>query len=232
MDGIVDGLAITAKQLLVVEDNPETRRWICTTLKSTFTDVEVTSTGTMHEAEALLFGTKGVRRRFDVALLDIVLPDGNGIGLIRRINAELPETIPVVITIYDDDATLFEALAAGAMGYILKGVNTASLIEQMRRIDSDEPPISPQIARRMLSFFKAAGRTQRADAAVMPEANLTNREVEVLRLLGKGLTATEISGILGMSQNTCATHIKAIYRKLNVSSRAEAAIEADRRGLV
>lgn len=232
MDKIVDGLAITAKQLLVVEDNPETRRWICTTLKSTFTDVEVISTGTMREAETLLFGTKGVRRKFDVALLDIVLPDGNGIGLIRRINAELPETIPVVITIYDDDATLFEALAAGAMGYILKGVNTASLIEQMRRIDSDEPPISPQIARRMLSFFKAAGRAQRADAAAMPEANLTNREVEVLRLLGKGLTATEIAGILGMSQNTCATHIKAIYRKLNVSSRAEAAIEADRRGLV
>lgn len=228
----MDGLAITAKQLLVVEDNPETRRWITTTLKSTFADVEVTSTGTMREAEALLFGTKGVRRKFDVALLDIVLPDGNGIDLIRRINTELPETVPVVITIYDDDATLFEALAAGAMGYILKGVKTASLIEQLRRIDSDEPPISPQIARRMLSFFKAAAPAQRADMAVMPEANLTNREVEVLRLLGKGLTATEIAGILGMSQNTCATHIKAIYRKLNVSSRAEAAIEADRRGLV
>jgi DNA-binding NarL/FixJ family response regulator len=231
MDRIVDGLAITAKRLLVVEDNPETRRWICTTLKSTFSDVEVTAAGTLREAEALLFGAATVRRTFDVALLDIVLPDGSGIDLIRRINAGLPDTTPVVITIYDDDATLFEALAAGAMGYILKGVKTASLIEQLRRIDSDEPPISPQIARRMLSFFKAAVPAQRADL-VMPEANLTNREVEVLRLLGKGLTATEISGILGMSQNTCATHIKAIYRKLNVSSRAEAAIEADRRGLV
>lgn len=232
MERIVDGLAITARRLLVVEDNPETRRWIVTTLRGTFSDVEVTAAGTVREAAALLFGSRDVRRDFDVALLDIVLPDGSGIDLIRRINAELPDTTPVVITIYDDDATLFEALAAGAMGYILKGVKTASLIEQLRRIDSDEPPISPQIARRMLSFFKAAAPAHRIDVAAIPGVNLTNREVEVLRLLGKGLTATEISGILGMSQNTCATHIKAIYRKLNVSSRAEAAIEADRRGLV
>lgn len=229
---MMDGLAITARHLLVVEDNPETRQWICSTLTSTFADVEVMSAGTVREAAALLFGPKGVARKFDVALLDIALPDGSGIDLIRRINADLPDTVPVVITIYDDDATLFEALAAGAMGYILKGVKTANLIEQLRRIDSDEPPISPQIARRMLSFFKDAVPVHKPELAIMPEANLTNREVEVLRLLGKGLTATEISGILGMSQNTCATHIKAIYRKLNVSSRAEAAIEADRRGLV
>ena len=224
----MDGLAIRNRRLLVVEDNPETRQWICSTLENTFSDIEFAAAGTIREAEALLFGS--IRRSFDVALLDIALPDGSGIDLIRRIVRELPGTMPVVITIYDDDATLFEALAAGAMGYILKGVKTANLIEQLRRIDSDEPPISPQIARRMLSFFKVSGPAK-ADPA-MPDANLTNREIEVLSLLGKGLTAAEIAGILGVTQNTCATHIKAIYRKLNVSSRAEAAIEADRRGLV
>lgn len=229
---MMDGLAIRNRRLLVVEDNPETRQWICATLQGTFPDVEFVATGTFREAEALLFGPAGTRRAFDVALLDIALPDGSGIDLIRRINAELAATTPVVITIYDDDATLFEALAAGAMGYILKGVKTANLIEQLRRIDSDEPPISPQIARRMLGFFRAAAPAHKPELAAMPAAHLTNREVEVLSLLGKGLTATEISGILGMSHNTCATHIKAIYRKLNVSSRAEAAIEADRRGLV
>jgi DNA-binding NarL/FixJ family response regulator len=228
----MDGLSIRNKRLLVVEDNPETRRWICATLQGTFPDVEFVGAGTFGEAEALLFGKDGRRRTFDVALLDIGLPDGSGIDLIRRINAELPRTTPVVITIYDDDATLFEALAAGAMGYILKGVKTANLIEQLRRIDSDEPPISPQIARRMLSFFKVVAPAQKPDMAAVPEANLTNREIEVLGLLGKGMTATEIAGILGVTQNTCATHIKSIYRKLNVSSRAEAAIEADRRGLV
>ena len=230
---MMDGLAIRNRRLLVVEDNPETRQWICATLQNTFTDVEFAAAGTFREAENLLFGEDCVRRPFDVALLDIALPDGSGIDLIRRINAELPETTPVVITIYDDDTTLFEALAAGAMGYILKGVKTANLIEQLRRIDSDEPPISPQIARRMLSFFKVAAPALKPEPdTTPPEANLTNREIEVLSLLGKGLTGMEIAGILGVSQNTCATHIKAIYRKLNVSSRAEAAIEADRRGLV
>jgi DNA-binding NarL/FixJ family response regulator len=224
---MMDGLAIRNRRLLVVEDNPETRQWICHTLESTFADIEFVATGTYAEAATLLFGPEA--KTFDVALLDIALPDGSGIDLIRRINAELPGTTPVVITIYDDDSTLFEALAAGAMGYILKGVKTANLIEQLRRIDSDEPPISPQIARRMLSFFKVAPSQKQA---MTDEAHLTNREVEVLGLLGKGLTAVEIAGILGFSQNTCATHIKAIYRKLNVSSRAEAAIEADRRGLV
>ena len=228
----MDGLSIRNRRLLVVEDNPETRQWICATLRNTFPDVEFAATGTFAEAEALLFGREGGRQAFDVALLDIALPDGSGIDLIRRINAELPATTPVVITIYDDDATLFEALAAGAMGYILKGVKTTNLIEQLRRIDSDEPPISPQIARRMLSYFKLSAPAQKPDMAALPDANLTNREIEVLGLLGKGLTATEIGGILGVSQNTCATHIKSIYRKLNVSSRAEAAIEADRRGLV
>jgi DNA-binding NarL/FixJ family response regulator len=226
----MDGLAIRNRRLLVVEDNPETRQWICHTLETTFADIEFVATGTFAEAEALLFGSAPESRTFDVALLDIALPDGSGIDLIRRINAELPETTPVVITIYDDDSTLFEALAAGAMGYILKGVKTANLIEQLRRIDSDEPPISPQIARRMLGFFKAAAPAQKT--SVPADAHLTNREIEVLGLLGKGLTAIEIGGILGVSQNTCATHIKSIYRKLNVSSRAEAAIEADRRGLV
>jgi DNA-binding NarL/FixJ family response regulator len=228
---MMEGLPIRTRKLLVVEDNRETRAWICATLKNAFQDVEFTAVATYAEGFALLFGREGERKEFDIALLDIALPDGNGIDLIRRINAQLPRTTPVVITIYDDDATLFEALAAGAMGYILKGVKTASLIEQLKRIESDEPPISPQIARRMLAFFKVASPGGRGQASPS-ESNLTNREVEVLRLLGKGLTAMEIAGILGFSQNTCATHIKAIYRKLNISSRAEAAIEADRRGLV
>ena len=229
---MMEGLAIRSRRLLVVEDNRETRAWICATLKSAFHDVEVTAAGSCEEARSLLFGREGERSDFDIALLDIALPDGNGIDLIRAINVQLPRTTPVVITIYDDDATLFEALAAGAMGYILKGVKTASLIEQFKRIESDEPPISPQVARRMLAFFKATSPAGRSGPAYPVESTLTNREVEVLSLLGKGLTATEIAGILGFTQNTCATHIKAIYRKLNISSRAEAALEADRRGLV
>jgi DNA-binding NarL/FixJ family response regulator len=228
----MNGPVLNNRRILVVEDNRETRTWICDTLKSTFASVEFADAGSVAEAERLLFGNGDTRRIFDIALLDIGLPDGSGIDLVRRISTHLPSTMPIIITIYDDDATLFEALAAGAMGYILKGVKTASLVEQLRRIDRHEPPISPQIAHRMLAFFKATSNTPRPDGPAVSERHLTNREIEVLGLLGKGLTGAEISGVLGFSQNTCATHIKTIYRKLNISSRAEAAIEADRRGLL
>lgn len=226
------GPTLSNSRVLILEDNRETRAWICETLKSAFHGVDVAIAGTIADATKLLFGSGGIRRDFDVALIDIALPDGNGIDLIRRITAQLPNTMPVVITIFDDDGHLFDALAAGAMGYVLKGVKTANLIEQLKRIDRNEPPISPSIAYRILAQFKTRGTTARPDTGAAGDGHLTNREVEVLRLLGKGLTASEIAGILGFSQNTCATHIKAIYRKLNVSSRAEAAIEADRRGLV
>jgi len=229
---MMGGQTLSRSRILVVEDNRETRGWICETLKGAFEGVQFAAAGTFAEAEKLLFGRDDVRRDFDVALLDIALPDGSGIDLIRRISKQLPGTMPVVITIFDDDATLFDALAAGAMGYILKGVKTASLIDQLKRIDRNEPPISPPIAHRILAFFKTANTTARQDTGLASDSHLTNREIEVLRLLGKGLTATEIAGILGFSQNTCASHVKAIYRKLNISSRAEAAIEADRRGLV
>jgi DNA-binding NarL/FixJ family response regulator len=229
---MMNGPTLSHSRILIVEDNRETRAWICETLKSAFSGVEIAAAGTFADAEKLLFGRDGTRRDFDVALLDIVLPDGSGTDLIRRITTQLPNTVPVVITIFDDDATLFDALAAGAMGYILKGVKTASLVEQLKRIDHNEPPMSPPVAHRILAYFRATSATVRPDAGFASESRLTNREIEVLRLLGKGLTATEIAAILGFSQNTCASHVKAIYRKLNISSRAEAAIEADRRGLV
>ena len=224
--------ALAHSRVLIVEDNKETRAWICETLRNAFEGVEIAAAGTIAEAEKLLFGPDHARGDFDVALLDLALPDGSGIPLIQRISTQLQQTLPVVITIFDDDATLFDALAAGARGYILKGVNTASLIDQLQRIDRNEPAISPPIAHRMLDYFRATANVPRNGTHLASESPLTNREVEVLRLLAKGLTAVEIAGILGFSQNTCATHIKAIYRKLNVSSRAEAAIEADRRGLV
>jgi DNA-binding NarL/FixJ family response regulator len=111
-------------------------------------------------------------------------------------------------------------------------VRTESLVEQIRRIEQDEPPISPQIAHRILAYFRGKLPQVPAQETVESTERLTQREVEILRLLGKGLTAVDISVALGISRNTCATHIKAIYRKLGISTRAEAALEASRRGLV
>jgi DNA-binding NarL/FixJ family response regulator len=224
--------ALSHCRLLVVENNRETRAWIAESLKSAFAGANVTAVGTFAEAQRLLFCRDNTRRDFDIALLDIALPDGNGIDLVRRMSIYLPGTMPIMLTSVDDDANLFDALSAGAMGYILKSAKAAHLIEQLKRIDHNEPPISSRIAHRILAYFRISNPAARSDIGLAAATNLTNREIEVLRLLGKGLTSAEIAGILGFSQNTCATHIKAIYRKLNVSSRAEAAIEADRRGLV
>lgn len=217
------------QRALVLDDNGETRNWICETLGTAFPLAQITAAANCTEAMALLAmpGT-----HYDFALIDLDLPDGKGVDIIREITARHPHTLPIVITIFDDDISLFEALSAGAMGYILKGVKTASLTDQFRRIAQGEPPISPRIAQRMISHFKVFSQGHQPPSARSGDTMLTPREQEVLRLLGKGLTMGEIAQHLGNSANTCATHTKAIYRKLNISSRAEAALEADRRGLI
>ena len=210
--------------VLVLEDNRETRQWICETLRLHFQGAKALAAATCAEAEALLAKAQASGQSIDLALIDINLPDGNGIDVIQTIARNFPGTMPVVVTIFDDDQTLFNALAAGA--------RTENLIEQLRRIQRDEPPISPQIAHRILAYFRGklpntpvTDEEERAD-------RLTRREVEILRLLGKGLTAADIGVALGITRNTCSTHIRAIYRKLGISTRAEAALEANRRGLV
>jgi len=215
---------------LVLDDNRETRDWIAETLAGALAGAQIDTASSCAQARALLLGPAA--RAYDFALIDLELPDGPGLDILRLIAQHLPQTQPVVITIFDDDATLFEALAAGAAGYILKGVKTAGLVEQFRRIEAGEPPISPRIAQRILSHFKTASAPPRPAGPAATGPALTAREQEVLRYLGKGLTVAEIGARLGISANTCATHTKAIYRKLNISSRAEAALAAERRGLI
>lgn len=223
---------VSARNVLVVEDNRETRQWICETLRYHFDRANPLPAASCEEAEAILAEAESQGRKIELALVDINLPDGIGIDIIQRIVRSFPETLPVVVTIFDDDATLFNALAAGARGYVLKGVKTESLVEQIRRIEQDEPPISPRIAHRILAYFRGKLPHMPAQETMESSDRLTQREAEILRLLGKGLTAVDIGVALGISRNTCTTHIKAIYRKLGISTRAEAALEANRRGLV
>lgn len=214
---------------LVIDDNRETRIWIADTLTQALPGAHVDTAARRDEALALLLAAGPA---YDFALIDLDLPDGNGCEIIRAIGRHGLLTTPIVITIFDDDASLFDALAAGAMGYILKGVKTAGLIDQFRRIEQGEPPISPRIAQRMLSHFRDLPPARGPETGDAGGVALTQREAEVLRLLGKGLTMAEIARHLGISVNTCATHTKAIYRKLDISSRAEAALAASRRGLL
>lgn len=221
------------RRALVVDDHGDTRVWLAAMLRSAFGEIEVAEFGALAGARAWLHAeAKGeaVGAR-TIALIDLVLPDGSGIDLIRMIAEDHPNIMPVVVSIYDDDAHLFEAMASGAQGYLLKDQQPETLMRRLMEIQKGEPPLSPSIARRILSHFR---RPAAADppAPEMAEAELTARETEVLTLLARGLRISDAASELGLTRHTVAGYVKVIYSKLNIASRAEAALEARRRGLV
>jgi DNA-binding NarL/FixJ family response regulator len=216
------------KTALVVEDLPEIRSWLGDVARAAFPELEVTSTGRCDEALACLG-----RNSFDLALIDLGLPDGSGLDVVGALRREQPKALSVVVTIYDDDDHLFPALQAGAFGYLLKEQPQDALVAQLLRMTLGEPPLSPPIARRVLAYFATAGdRREKAVQQLEAEVSLTVRETEVLQRVAKGYTMPEIAEQFGLSRHTVADYVKQVYRKLDVSSRAEAALEAARRGLV
>ncbi len=209
---------------LIVEDLPHVRSWLSEVVQAAFPDIRLYAAAGHDEAMALLGG-----QAFDLALVDLVLPDGSGIAVVRALRERQPAALPVVVTIYDGDDHIFPALQAGAFGYLLKEQPREVLAAQLRRMAQGEPPLSPAVARRVLAHFAAAAPAGRdACGGVV----LTARETEVLQRIAKGYTQAEIALQLGLSRHTVADHVKKVYRKLNVSSRAEATLEAARRGLV
>ncbi|PWR24006.1 LuxR C-terminal-related transcriptional regulator [Zavarzinia compransoris] len=217
----------------VVEDLAEARASLVAALESAFPGIEVFAFADLAGARAWIAAALGPQRRA-IGLIDLALPDGSGIDLIRLLAGGYPATLTVVTTIFDDDGHLFDALGAGAQGYLLKDVDLGRLGTYLRRIEQGEPPLSPSIARRMLNHFRAAApRPEIVPPEIVPDdANLTRREVDVLQLIGRGLRVAEAADVLGLTEHTVAGYVKTIYRKLHVSSRAEAALEAARRGLV
>ncbi|MES2632192.1 MAG: response regulator transcription factor [Pseudomonadota bacterium] len=213
---------------LIVEDLPEIRTWLGETARAAFPQLQVTAVARRDEALVAIR-----QQSFDLALVDLGLPDGSGIDVVGALRQHQPSALPVVVTIYDDDDHLFPALQAGAFGYLLKEQPQETLVAQLLRMSQGEPPLSPPIARRVLGHFAGAGQRQiRLVQQLEEEVRLTDRETEVLQRVAKGYTMPEIAQQFGLSRHTIADYIKQIYRKLNVSSRAEAALEAARRGLV
>jgi DNA-binding NarL/FixJ family response regulator len=231
---MVAGRVVAARLVMVVEDQPDTRMWLAGIVGQALPGAEVVTFPRLTEARAWLRALDGRDRpRLGLALIDLGLPDGSGIDLIRELAEHFPDALPVVATVYDDDSYLFDAIAAGAQGYLLKDQDAEVLVHRLRRMEDGEPPLSPSIARRMMSHF----RRQPAPAPARPapageESALTPRELEVLALLGRGSRVPEAARRLGLTEHTVSTYVKIIYRKLRISSRAEAALEASRRGLL
>ena len=212
--------------ILLLEDLPEIRAWLSSLVLQVFAGAQIAEAARVHDAIGLVSAIK-----FDLALVDLGLPDGSGVDVVAALREHQPETQSVVVTIHDGDEHLFPALQAGAFGYILKEQARELIIEQLQRITQGEPPLSPSIARRVMAYFTAMSKPQPASAVTVPIVSLTDRETEVLLRVAKGYTLPEIAVQLGLSRHTIADYVKQIYRKLNVSSRAEAALEAQRMGL-
>lgn len=209
------------KPVLVVEDHDDTRSWWLEHISDAFPQAEARGAVTLEEARALL-----ANGRFSLALIDINLPDGSGIDLVREIALSPADTHCVITTIFDDDAHIFAALQAGAKGYLIKEQPLPQQIEQLRSVFEGEPPLSPGIARRILAYFSRQGQASSETEALTP------RENEVLQLIAKGFSRPEVARLLGLTTNTVAGYTKIIYQKLNVSSRAEAVYEGLRLGLI
>ncbi len=217
----------TITNILLLEDLPEIRAWMRQLAAQVFPRAMIAEAGRVKEALQLISALK-----FDLALIDLGLPDGSGVDVVSSLRERQPDTQSVVVTIHDDDEHLFPALQAGAFGYVLKEQPREQISDQLKRMSQGEPPLSPSIARRVISYFAAhAQPPSQSRANDLPHVSLTDRENEVLLRVAKGFTLPEIGVQLGLSRHTIADYVKQIYRKLNVSSRAEAALEAQRLGL-
>jgi DNA-binding NarL/FixJ family response regulator len=162
----------------------------------------------------------------DVVLMDLQMPGGSGIDAIREIVAASPTTNILVVTLFEDDDSVFAALRAGARGYVLKDTDEDEMIRAIRAVGNGEAIFSPAVAKRVLAYFAVS---RREAPQLFP--TLTEREREILRLLAQGKSNPAIAAELFLSSKTVANHVSNIFGKLQVADRAEAIIRARDAGL-
>lgn len=208
------------KNGIIIEDNLLAQQWLTGALKTSFTDIAVTVVADYQAAIDYLQSPHSQ----NIALIDIDLPDGCGIDLIPIIKHSNPDCLCVIATIFDDDKSLFRAMSIGADGYILKDQSQIKIAGILKRIEDGYPPLSPSIARRLLGSFRAPVAERKTE--------LTPREQDVLALIAKGYTLADTAKYLRISYHTACGYSKEIYNKLNINSRAEATIEAIKKGLI
>ena len=167
----------------------------------------------------------------DVVLMDISMPDLNGIEATQKIVAAYPQTRVIMLTMLEDDDSLFAAMCAGARGYILKGADKAEVLKTIRAVANGEALFGPAIANRLTAFFQNSGGAARPNEVTAPFPDLTGREREVLALIAQGQNNREIAQRLHISAKTVSNHISNIFNKLQVSDRAQAIVKARQAGL-
>ena len=197
--------------IAIVDDDADVRRSVATILKH---QPDMRCLGTFPSAEEALQAIPTLKPQ--LVLMDINLPGMRGVECVAKLSKLMPGLQIVMLTVYDDDDDIFNSLAAGASGYLLKPVRTETLVAAIREVHAGGSPMSMKIARRVVQTFKKP----------LPDnnqvADLTARELEILELLAKGFQSKEIGAQINISYWTVVTHVTHIYEKLHVRSRAEA----------
>ena len=215
---------MSRRRILIVEDDEHTRERLARAVAAHPEEIELAeAVGTCADALRVLR-----RDPPEVVLVDLDLPDGNGIDLIRATRALSADTQSMVVTVFGDEKSVLGAIEAGARGYLLKDASEDGVGIAILQLLAGGSPITPAIAQHLILRF------QERAPAVGPEGApaLSKRELEVLELVVKGFTFPEIASLLAISPHTVGTFIRRIYRKLEVRSRAEAVFEALQLGII
>lgn len=205
----------------IVEDVPEVRDGLALLIDGAD---DFSALGLYGSVEALLDDVGS--NRPDIVLMDIGLPGMSGVDGVRLLRAKHPGLKVVMLTVYDNNERVFEAICAGADGYLLKTTPPAQLLEALRDIVAGGAPMSPTVSRRVLEMF------QRSHGKTSGEFDLSQREAEILHHLVEGNSYKMIAGKLSISAHTVNFHLKNIYRKLHVNSKSEAVAAALRNRIV
>lgn len=229
-------------RVLIIEDDTDTREFFAASVSRCAQLELLAAVGTVAQAAAVLGGPA---ERVDVMLVDLGLPDGSGLDLIRMARAMRPECEALVVSMFGDDENILSSIDTGALGYIHKDAAREDIAKTIVEMKSGASPISPMIARRLLtrlsSDYRAPalpvpGRGKAAPPALQvvreTPLTLTPRERDVLELIARGFSYAEIGRLQAVTVHTVQTHIKSLYRKLAVHSRSEAIYEATRMGLL
>ena len=218
---------MTPVRVLLVDDQALFREALATLLEVR-SDVEVVGEAG-NGAQAL---DRVAELRPDVVLMDLHMPVLDGIGATRRLRVEHPEVRVLALTTFDDDEDVFAALRAGAVGYLLKDVSSDRLVEAVSAAARGESVLQPSVAAKVVARFAALPEDDAAPRSQPLVVPLSERELDVLRLLARHQTNKEIAAALFLSPRTVSTHVASILNKLGVAKRREAAAAADRLGLL
>jgi DNA-binding NarL/FixJ family response regulator len=212
-------------RIAVVEDDLGSRKLLVSTLQA---DPDYVVVAEFSEGKTAVAAIPHLAP--DIVLVDLGLPDISGIDVIRKLKALDSECNVLVVTTFGDEKTVTSALEAGADGYLLKGTALEELRRDIRFLQSGGSPLSPMVARKLLNKLQSNVTDVKAEAG--GDTTLTRREQDILEMIAKGFSYAETSKICGIAAATVHSHLKSIYRKLEVHSKTEAVYEARRRSLI